>query len=70
MHDTVIKDSCAYIKTWLDYLFPLMNVPGLSVAIAHQGKTIFSDTWGLSNNETPEPLQTDHLFRVASHRFC
>jgi len=59
--------ACTYIQSWLDHLFPIMNVPGMSVAIAHKGKPIFAGAWGVAHNGTNEKLTTEHIFRVASH---
>lgn len=65
--ETYLADAETYIKKWLETLFPLLNVPGLSVAIAHKGQPFFAQAWGVAHNETGEKLTPSHLFRYASH---
>ena len=42
------------------------SVPGLSVAIAREGKMIFTGGFGVADRTTGAPVTTDHLFRIAS----
>jgi CubicO group peptidase (beta-lactamase class C family) len=42
------------------------NAPGLSVAIARDGRTLYQQTFGVIRHDSREPLSTSHLFRVAS----
>jgi CubicO group peptidase (beta-lactamase class C family) len=41
-------------------------VPGLSVAIARQGRLVYKEAFGFANTQTNEKLTTSHLFRIAS----
>jgi CubicO group peptidase (beta-lactamase class C family) len=41
-------------------------VPGLSVAIARQGRLVYKEGFGFANTQTNEKLTTSHLFRIAS----
>jgi CubicO group peptidase (beta-lactamase class C family) len=40
--------------------------PGIAVAVVRQGKLVFADAYGSADLGGREPLQPDHLFRVAS----
>ncbi len=42
------------------------KVPGMSVAIAKQGKFVLSQGYGVVDAETKAPVTPDHLFRIAS----
>jgi CubicO group peptidase (beta-lactamase class C family) len=42
------------------------NVPGLSMAIAKDGRLVFVEGLGLGNTEKKEPVTPAHLFRIAS----
>ena len=42
------------------------NAPGLSVAIARDGRTLYQQAFGVIGHDSREPLSTSHLFRVAS----
>ncbi|MFN8684401.1 MAG: serine hydrolase domain-containing protein, partial [Acidobacteriota bacterium] len=42
------------------------QIPGASLAIAHQGRLIHARGFGLADRDRPEPVQPDSLFRIAS----
>jgi CubicO group peptidase (beta-lactamase class C family) len=42
------------------------DVPGLSLAIASQGRLLYSEAFGFADGEATEPLTPDHRFRIAS----
>ncbi|WP_139488400.1 serine hydrolase [Brevibacillus dissolubilis] len=42
------------------------RVPGLSLALAHRGRLVLSQAFGLANTATNERVTTNHLFRIAS----
>ena len=42
------------------------NVPGLSVAIAHDGAHVYDEAFGFASRESQESLSTSSLFRIAS----
>ena len=65
--NTNLTAACRYIQSWLDFYFPQLHTPGLSVAIAHAGKPIFAGAWGVANTLTQEKLTPQHIFRAASH---
>jgi CubicO group peptidase (beta-lactamase class C family) len=56
-----------YIKSWLQFQYDRDNLPGFVVAIAHDGKVILSEAYGYANLERQEKMQSDHIFRIASH---
>lgn len=41
-------------------------IPGLSIAIARQGKLVYEEALGMANREAGEKLTPSHLFRIAS----
>jgi CubicO group peptidase (beta-lactamase class C family) len=42
------------------------RVPGLSVAIARQGRLVYAQGFGLADKESNEKVTPNHLFRIAS----
>jgi len=42
------------------------RVPGLSIAIAKDGRLVYRDAFGVADREADEALTPDHLFRIAS----
>jgi len=42
------------------------SVPGMSVAIAKEGRLVYARGFGLASKETGEKVTPDHLFRIAS----
>jgi CubicO group peptidase (beta-lactamase class C family) len=42
------------------------TVPGLSIAIAQQGRLVYKEAFGFANTQTNEKLTISHLFRIAS----
>ncbi|RYD62492.1 MAG: class A beta-lactamase-related serine hydrolase [Verrucomicrobiaceae bacterium] len=42
------------------------SVPGLSVAFAHHGKSVFQAAYGFADESCQEKLTTEHSFRIAS----
>ena len=40
--------------------------PGIAVAVVRNGKLVFANAYGTADLDGTEPLQPDHLFRVAS----
>jgi CubicO group peptidase (beta-lactamase class C family) len=41
-------------------------VPGLSIAVIRDGKTVWTETFGVRNSETRKPVTTDTMFNVGS----
>jgi CubicO group peptidase (beta-lactamase class C family) len=52
----------ALVKKYMDD----NDVPGISIAVAKDGKLMFAKTYGLANQETGERVAPRHLFRIAS----
>jgi CubicO group peptidase (beta-lactamase class C family) len=42
------------------------GVPGLSVAIAHHGRMVYQQPFGVANRDSNEPVSPSTLFRIAS----
>jgi D-alanyl-D-alanine carboxypeptidase len=56
-----------YIRRWIDYKVWEFRLPGVQVAIGHDGEELFSEAWGYADVEAGRRLSPTHLFRVASH---
>ena len=41
------------------------NVPGLAVAIVHQGQLVFAKGYGVRDVSTKEPVDTQTIFAIA-----
>jgi CubicO group peptidase (beta-lactamase class C family) len=42
------------------------DIPGLSMAITKEERLVFAKGYGYANQDTEEPVNTSHLFRIAS----
>ena len=67
MENAAMKRSIEFIDDWLKYRAPRVDIPGFCVAIAKKGELLFSRSYGYANLEEEIPLETQHLFRIASH---
>ena len=67
MNERALKEAADYIKGWLRFNYERRDIPGFTVAIAHDGKTILNRAYGYANLEKQEKLTPNHLFRIASH---
>ena len=62
-----IASAVAFIGDWLDYWMARSGLPGLSVAIRHDGDLVLNRAWGYVDLDSQEKLTPQHVFRVASH---
>lgn len=67
MKEEALKAALEYIESWLPYKFERTDIPGMSVAIAHKGKVVFSKAYGYADVESKTEMTTGHIFRIASH---
>ena len=52
---------------WLPaFMLPSSDVPGLSVAIAREGRLVYENPFGESNRQSHDRLTVSNLFRIAS----
>ncbi len=65
--DTWLKSAADYIPQWLDYQMRLSEQPGCVIAIAHKGRIILEEAFGVADISTGKTLTPRHRFRVASH---
>lgn len=67
LNSSKLKASVGYIDQWLEFNFANSRVTGMSVAILHKDKIVYSRAFGFANLENQEELTTKHIFRIASH---
>jgi len=60
------QHSLDTLDSWLTLRQKWAQVPGFAVSIVQDGKVIFDKAYGYANQDTKEPLTTDHVFRIAS----
>ena len=60
--DAAVAALPGYIKTVMD----ASGVPGLSVAVVYQGKTVLTAGYGVRSVETGQPIDADTVFQLAS----
>ena len=65
--DAWLKAAVDYIPTWLDYQMRLTEQPGCAVAIAHKGRVVLEQAFGVADISTGRKLTSRHRFRAASH---
>ena len=64
---TWLDAALAYIPQWLAFQRELLEQPGVSLAIAHNGRVVLESAFGVANQATGEAMTPRHRFRVASH---
>lgn len=62
-----LKAALAYVPRWLDHQMRLVEQPGCAVAVAHKGKVVFEQAFGVASERSGEKLTPRHRFRIASH---
>lgn len=62
-----LSDAAAFIDIWMTHLFPTLNQPSVSLALAYKGTPVLQKAWGFANLETREKATPEHIYRVASH---
>lgn len=63
----LLGDAVTYIEQWVAFRQETLRVPGVQVAVAHDGRLLLSRAYGMANVETATPLSPSHMFRIASH---
>lgn len=64
--DEITADESAAMAKIAATFMDTFDVPGLSVAVAHAGKIVYQQPFGVANRKTGEQVSTSHLFRIAS----
>jgi len=54
------------IDTYVQQVMKKFELPGIAIAVARDGETIYMNAFGMRNVETKEALQTRHIFHMAS----
>ncbi len=62
-----LDHAIRFIKSWLTERYERSHLPGFVVAIAHQGKLLLNEAYGMADVERGIKLTPDHVFRIASH---
>ena len=65
--DSWLKAALDYIPGWLEYQIRLVDQPGCVIAVAHKGRIILEQAFGVADISTGKALTPRHRFRVASH---
>jgi CubicO group peptidase (beta-lactamase class C family) len=60
------KKIATFVKTYMDYYM----IPGASLAIIKDSKIAYSQTYGVKNAETKEPVTENTVFEAASMTKC
>jgi CubicO group peptidase (beta-lactamase class C family) len=69
LHDadlTLQSQTAVVVRQLVTNFMTTYGVPGVSVAIAYNGRLVFRAGYGLADTSTNEPVTTNHLFRIAS----
>jgi D-alanyl-D-alanine carboxypeptidase len=56
-----------YLPRWIEHQMRLVQQPGCSIAVAHQGRVVLEIALGLADERRGVPLTPRHRCRVASH---
>jgi CubicO group peptidase (beta-lactamase class C family) len=70
----VVRRAARYGDTWVGLRARTQRIPGVQVAVAVAGEVLLSSAHGFARlpetngqDDSGEPLTTEHLFRIASH---
>ena len=61
-----VAAAVAALPGYVDFVMKESGVPGLSVAVVHQGETLFAEGFGVRSLTTGEPVDRDTVFQLAS----
>ena len=64
---SLVEDAVGQAGEWVSYMQRSLRVPGLTLAVRHEGDLLLSRAYGKADIETDRPMRTDHIFRIASH---
>ncbi len=63
-----LANALNYLDRWLEFnAQDSEHLVGVSVAIQHKDKIVFSKAYGYANLQSKEKMTPDHAFRIASH---
>lgn len=63
----LVRDGVAYADRWVAYRQEWAEVPGIVVAICHDGTFLLSKGYGFADIEGQVAMTPEHIFRIASH---
>lgn len=61
-----VTAAIAALPAYIETVMAASGVPGLSVAVVHQGETVFASGYGVRSLDTNEPVDPDTVFQLAS----
>jgi CubicO group peptidase (beta-lactamase class C family) len=61
--DSIISD----LKEFIPQYMKIGNIPGIQIALIHDGKTVWTEGFGVANKFTGKPVTSETLFEVASN---
>ncbi|MGQ3675181.1 serine hydrolase [Xanthobacter sp. TB0139] len=61
-----ISKALATLPDLISDIMTRSQVPGLAVAVVHDGKTVFAQGYGVRELGKPEPVDADTVFQIAS----
>ena len=64
---TLLRDAVAYAEQWVGFRQVHRRVPGIQLAVWHDGELLSSCAFGQADIEADVALTTEHIFRTASH---
>ena len=60
-------DAARYVESLIAYRQLRDRIPGVQVAMVHDGDVVLDTAFGLADVESATPMTTAHRFRIASH---
>src|SRR5699024_8747596 len=71
MNKDTIERAVDYIKQGFSEKYEEGDVPGMVVAVSHQGDMLMNEAYGYADVENEKPMEPGHIFRVESQsRTC
>lgn len=67
MKGEALEKAIPFIRSWLEFHYKRLELPGFVVAIQYQDKVLFNEAYGYANLGTKAKMTPQHIFRIASH---
>lgn len=64
--DNAVADAVARLDGIAEGLMTSSGIPGMAVAVVHGGKTIYAKGFGVRDTHTPDKVDADTVFQLAS----
>ena len=62
-----VASQIKLMDAWIQAQMKAIELPGLVIGVVHDQKVVWSKAYGHADVERDTPMQSDSIFRIASH---